>query len=171
MLISIRHAGGTVPLNIPAVVISYNVRFGHESTHCGLCGQLAYALGDHPDSSRVWRPDVRVIPVESRWISQPLRCHDDDDDYDDCWQQLLLWLICGKLSSWPQTASGDDDEPSNPTDDLENDTRRWDVSASWWLCKAFQQSSNLRYTGIYEINKTLLPCIKPRTTCAWKHKN
>jgi len=49
---------------------------------------------------------------------------DEDDDDEDYWQQLLLlWLICGRVLSLPGT-SADVDEGSNPTDDLENDTRR-----------------------------------------------
>jgi len=49
---------------------------------------------------------------------------EDNDDDDDYWQQLLLlWLICDRVSSL-QGTSADVDDASNPTDDLENDTRR-----------------------------------------------
>jgi len=99
--------------------------------------------------------DVWQTTALYSWIistnSAAIERTDDDEDY---WQQLLLlWLICGRVLSLPGT-SADVDEGSNPTDDLENDTRRWDVSASWWLCKAFEQSRPHQDWTFVQINFT-----------------
>lgn len=100
--------------------------------------------------------NVREVYTAADWI--------EDDDEDDYWQQLLL--ICGGRTSLLPAESSDADVASNPTDDLENETRRWEVSASWWLCKAFHRqinTSSVRFIA-HEF-ATLLPFRKSGTTC------